>query len=284
MKNLKDFTPVIKTSDNLVQVPTFIQGNLKGTFMPEYEKARQKNKNFAFEAYSSQKDVLFGSNVFMTGLTNWVFAQAGANFRTPVPTDKIYQNIFPMIKDNFYLDLNAFDVWSEEPSNKKNKTLWQQVRELARENLGEIPKETFRVQGFYCIPNPSVNDYGVEIKPAKNFRIIESKNLNLPTGTNFNSIDSKGMVIEATNGKFTKYTLGNGLSRVGLGGDGDLGSCGDSLAYSDGYGRVVILDAEGVATKFSAKQHIETITNKYKLKINKAKEIRDKALSDLEKL
>jgi len=106
------------------------------------------------------------------------------------------------------------------------------------------------MQGFYCIPDKRKGgDYQARIEPAPNFKIIEDDKLNLQTGTKFNELDENGIVKPQDNGRFTKYALGNGVSRVYLGRGGDLGSDVSYLDGTDDSGRVVIVAAEGVARK-----------------------------------
>lgn len=241
--SLEDFIPVAKLPRDLIVVPSFIQGDLREAFLPAYEQARRGNNYFAFENGAGETGELRGSNVFMTGLANYVFAQAGAKLRTPVPTDDIYgkNGIFPMIENQLYSDLNAFDVWQTKPSYDKNKGIWTQLHELAEAELGRTPKGTFRIQGFYCLPSEGKNDYNIEIKPAENFKVIEDDKLDLPTGTKFNSLDENGIVVPDKQGKLTKYTLGNGVSRVFADSDGELCSDDDGLQDSDTDGREVVV-------------------------------------------
>lgn len=285
MRELSDLQPVRELPSTLVLVPTFITGTLEQLFSPEYEEARQGNDSFAFRGKDSGTSK--GSNVFNLGLANKVLADAGGKFRTPVPTDNVYRDIYPMIKDNFYADLNALDVWEEAPSYDRNIQIWEQVIELAKKQLkkqGESLRFPFRIQGFYCTPDSSEKGYGAKITPAGNFRVIQDDKLDFPSGTRFDSLEENGMIVPKENGKFTKYTLGNGVSRVCLDGYGDLDCDCDNLGGSYVNGRVVIVDAEGIAQKFSPDEYKRTIDEIYQFKIDKANAIRSKALSELEKL
>jgi len=249
MPRLNDFQPLVEKPETLIEVPTFIQGAHAQAFEPEFEKARKDNPYFAFKGIDNS-GVLKGSNVFSNGLANKLVSP---NFRIITPTDNIYQAIFPMIENNFYTDLNALDVWDEKPSYEKNTKIWQQIIKLAEKHLDRDVKFPFRIQGFYCIPNKrKAGDYQARIEPAPNFRIIEDDKLNLPTGTKFNELDEKGMVKPFDNGRFTKYTLKNGLSRVFLVSVGYLSSSDYDLGDTDDSGRVVVVSAEGVAQKLNS--------------------------------
>jgi len=282
MVKLSDFQPIRETPENLIQIPTFIKGALAQAFIPEYEKARKGKDNFAFKRVDNS-GVRKGSNVFNLGLANKVFANAGGKFRTPVPTDSVYQTIFPLVEDKFYTDLNALDVWGVEPSYERNLAIWRQVIKLAEQKKKDL-RFPFRIQGFCCVPDESEKGYGVKIEPADNLRIIQDDKLSLPTETRFNSLDENGMINPEDSGRFTKYTLGNGLSRVCLYGVGDLVSYGDLLADSYDYGRVVLVDAEGVAPNFSLKEYVQEIQKAHERKVAEATRIRDGALESLRKL
>lgn len=286
---IKDLTPIREISENLIVVPTFLTGKLKKEVLPEYGKEFGNNSYFDF--YDTDKEFIRGSNIFIVGGLNKILE--GSQFRTAVPTDNIYEAIFPMIKGNFYTDLNALDVWKAKPKYKKNNGIWRLANELAEEHLGKSPSGTFRIQGVYCVIDEDEEGYNARILPAKNFRIIspsdmpeyEGKNpLDLESGTKFDVLDQNGLIIPKRKGKFTKGTLGNGVSGVYLYGDGGLDSDGDGLAYSDDNGRVVVLDAEGVVPKFSAESYKIRIEESYKSKVSAAERIRKKALEDLAKL
>ncbi|MCX6749328.1 MAG: hypothetical protein NTW17_01110, partial [Candidatus Pacearchaeota archaeon] len=64
-------------------------------------------------------------------------------------------------------------------------------------------------------------------------------------------------------------TIDSGLSRLFLGRGLDLGSGGDSLAYSSGSGRVVVVSAEGGSQDF----------DKYLIKL---KQVRDEEVAKLD--
>ena len=245
MKTLKDFHPAREMPETLVRVPTFIQGALADAFLPEYERARKGNDYFAFCQGKGEAGELRGANVFSAGLTNKVLADAETGFRVIVPTDAVYKEIYPMIKDNFYTEFNALDIWEMQPEEEsKQLKIWKQAVALAESTQGKA-NFPFRIQGVYCLPDKRKEGYQARIIPAPNFRVIEDKKLSLPTGTKFNSLDENGMIVPDARGKFTKYTLGKGVSGVCLYGDGGFSSNSDSLGGSSGDGRVVAVDAEG---------------------------------------
>lgn len=282
MTKLSELQPMREMPENLIVVPTFLNGKLKDTVLPDYEKSFAGNSNFEF--YDTNKEDARGSNVFILGGLNNILENSG--FRMIVPTDNIYGKPFEMIKDKFYTDLNALDIRGKEPDYKKNNGIWQQAKNLIEEHEGRLNLPS-RIQGFYFELDETEKGYGVRIIPAKNFRVLQDDRLNLPSGTKFNSLDDIGMINplnEGEKGKHDWYSIDNSVSRVYLNRSGDLGSYYDYLASSNDDGRVVIVDAEGVAPKFSIENYKQDIEKAYKDKVNSAEEIRKNALEKLAKL
>ena len=278
--DIKDLQPIKGMPKNLIIVPTFLSGALKDAVIPAYLKSTKGNSNFSF--YDTDKESARGSSPIINGAVNCVLRDS--KFRTAVPTDNIYSTIFPMIEGNFYTDFNAFDVREMKHSYERNDTLWRRVIELAEEKQGSV-KFPFRMQGFYCILDKNEKKgYGFGILPANNFRIIEDERLNLPSGTRFNLLDENGIIVPDKKGKFDWYTINDGLSRVCMDGDGDLSSGYVSLVDSNVDGRVVVVNAEGVAPNFSATDYNSQIEKIYQEKITKTEEIKTNTLEALAKL
>jgi len=277
--DIKDLQPIKGMPKNLIIVPTFLSGALKDAVIPAYLESTKGNSNFSF--YDTDKESARGSSPIINGAVNCVLRDS--KFRTAVPTDNIYSTIFPMIEGNFYTDFNAFDVREMKHSYERNDTLWKRVIELAEEKQGSV-KFPFRMQGFYCILDKNEKGYGFGILPANNFRIIEDERLNLLSETRFNLLDENGIIVPDKKGKFNWYTIDDGLSRVCMDGVGVLSSGDGSLASSDDYGRVVVVNAKGVAPNFPAIDYNSQIEKIYQEKITKAEEIKTNALEALAKL
>ena len=280
--DIKDLQPIKEMPKNLIIVPTFLSGALKDAVIPAYLESTEGNSNFSF--YDTDKESARGSSPIINGAVNCVLRDS--KFRTAVPTDNIYSTIFPMIKDDFYTDFNAFDVREMKHSYERNDTLWRRVIELAEEKQGSV-KFPFRMQGFYCILDKNEKGYGFGILPANNFRIIEDERLNLLSETRFNLLDENGIIVPDKKGKFNWYTTidNDGLSRVCMNWNGGLGSWNDDLADSNGIGRVVVVNAEGrVAPNFSATDYNSQIEKIYQEKITKTEEIKTNTLEALAKL
>jgi len=275
---MKDLVPMIETPENLVIVPTFITGTLKRAFLPQHQAVAGDNPNFQF--YDTNQEHARGSNVFIVGGANQVLAP---NFRVAVPTDKVYKEIYPMIKNRFYADLNALDIKKDKPIKKRNQGLWKQAIKLAEAQLKRTPEYPFRIQGFCCVPDKRRKGYQARLEQAPNFRVIEDDKLDLPSETRFNLLDKNGVVVPDNHGTFKVYTRPDGVLRVCVNSNGTL-YAGDSLTDSDDGGRVVVVGAEGITQKFSPEDCITQIQTVAADKIRRAESIRNPALSELERL
>ena len=278
MKDISDFYPVVKgTGEIPLEVPAFLKGDFKDAVMPAYQELVKDNFSFKFNGDE-------GSNPFIVGALNYVLKNS--KFRMPVPTDNIFETIFPLIKNEFCTGLNAFDVREKKPDYKKDYNIWKQLNELAERKQGRA-NHPFRVQGVYCVPDETEEEDGVIIAPAKNFRVIEDKRLNLPSGERFNSLDELGMIKPEKNGK---YTWCGGYSHdimlgVYLTSRGALLSNHRYLTFFDDHSRVVIVNAEGaVVPKFSIEEYNTKVQDAYEKKVALAEDIKSKALEDLAKL
>lgn len=277
---LEEWRPISKAS-KVVHTPTFLQGApFEADFMKAYEELRQGNPNFVLDARH-------GSNVFAVGLANKVFEDAGEQFRTAVPTDNIYgeKGIFSMVEGKHYTDLNALDVRSQKPRYAENQRLWKQANELVEAIQGRVPSKAFRIQGFSIIPSEKGDDhYNALILPAKNFQVIEDDRL-VKGDYQFNKLDeTTGIPVPVNNGRYRFYTRKDGVSRVCLFSVGDLGSNSVDLACSIDDGRVVVMDAEGIAQKFSPEKYKQEIQQAYQERVKKAEQIRSSAMSELDNL
>lgn len=237
MINLNKYQPVREMSRNLVRVPGLITDNpgFLEDFTLAYNEVAQGNP------YLTRLQNGKGSNPLIGGLANKVLQ--GTGFRVATPTDDVYSGIFPLVEEKHYTDLNAFDVWGQKPNYTPNQAIWEDVINLARQQKGGDVEFPFRIQGFNVVPDESSGGiYQVRLEAAPNFRLIEDEKINLKGG--FNELDENGMIVQEEEGRFTRYAIGNGLSRVSLGYIGDLGSDYGNIVNSIGGGRVVLVGTD----------------------------------------
>ncbi len=191
MKRLLDLKPL--------EVPTFLEGDSEFVkeFFRVYEQAREGRTGLDISRG--------GSSPLITGLVNKVLE--GTGYRTPVPTDNVCEEIFPLITRKRYdTDLNVLDV---PQSVSRYAPLWQQAHKLAEDYLKTKPLGTFRIQGFYYTPSEGLS-------PAPNFRVIQSDILDIVAGASFDSLDENGLVVPFPGGKFEWSKDGKGLMGMHL--------------------------------------------------------------------
>jgi hypothetical protein len=120
---------------------------------------------------------------------------------------------------------------------------------LAKDLAGQMALKHFKVP-FVVIGleiKPDENSfYGLSFKTTDKTRTIEVSDLNHKNHQRkFKKINPDYSIEFEDNANRTLYTRDNGISRLYLNWDSDLGSRVGNLAGSDGIGRVVLVSAEG---------------------------------------
>ena len=106
-------------------------------------------------------------------------------------------------------------------------------------------KVPFVVIGLEIKPDEN-SFYGLSFKTTDKTRTIEVSDLNHKNHQRkFKKINPDYSIEFEDNANRTLYTRDNGISRLYLNWDSDLGSRVGNLAGSDGIGRVVLVSAEG---------------------------------------
>lgn len=148
-------------------------------------------------------------------------------------------DINPTFIKGFYTDFPSVVLRSSEPSREKNKY----VLENLVSQVGDR-KLRFSSENPLVITNPelvadtnSKNEYGLLLKIIDQTEV--KNDLRLAYANN-------NQKIPFGQSEKTVWTKKDGLSRLYVSGGGDVNSDGDGLAGSDGYGRVVLRDDEGV--------------------------------------
>ena len=194
-------------------IPQIVASLIQGKDAEKLYKAIQKDsQNFpddslGFLDYDSETQSIKGSNVPRAGQINRLVSESG--IRVAVPTDNVYDIIFPLIEGKFYTDFNALDVRGEHPVRIENTGLWKKAIELAEDSEGSV-KFPFRVQGFYVVPDKEA-ELGYSVVQAPNFKIIQDEKINSPTGTRFSSFDENGIIVPDKKGRFNYYSIKDGV-------------------------------------------------------------------------
>lgn len=142
----------------------------------------------------------------------------------------------------FYSDAPEIILRTETPSWKNNEHILKNlVKQVKKEKYEFSSENPLRISGLNLVKDKnSKNFYGLFLKIGNDTKITNDERF---------AYSNNGKEIPF--GKKTKgfYTKENGLSRCGLDRDWDLDLYYGDLADSSSDGRVVLVDAEGVALK-----------------------------------
>jgi len=129
----------------------------------------------------------------------------------------------------------------------------------------------------------SNSEFGLVYDLTDSAEIIDAPEL--VSNGKFNRFSDKGIPILDVKGKRTSYpTSGSRLSRFGLDDDGNAGSGWGNLLSSNDSGRVVVVDAEGVApAEIDTKRYISEIETKANEEVRRVEAIRNRAIAEINK-
>ncbi|MFH1482509.1 MAG: hypothetical protein ABIE46_03245 [Patescibacteria group bacterium] len=161
----------------------------------------------------------------------------------------------PNFTRGIYTDTTGLCLRTKIPSWEKNKQiLGYLIRQLKAEKINGAPID-FSSENPIILSNLELikdsnldNFYGIKLKIGDDTKIIYDKRFASGSGK-----------IKLGNVEKNLYTRKDGLSRVFLAGDSDVSSYGGYLQYSYSDGRVVVVNAVGVAPEI-----LETYYNKLK--------------------
>ena len=129
----------------------------------------------------------------------------------------------------------------------------------------------------------SNSELGLVYDLTDNAEVIDAPEL--VSNGKFNRFSDKGIPILDVKGKRTSYTTsGSRLSRFNLGNYGSALSSWDDLRDSLDRGRVVVVDAEGVApAKIDTKRYISEIETRANEEVRRVEAIRNRAIAEINK-
>lgn len=217
-------------------VPAFVQGEDAKDI---YDSI--KDLNLGWCDYDPKTKTLRGDNPFIEARIDSLVRPLG--LRVANLGDLGRPEIMRIVKGKYYSGTPALVLRSMKDSNTINLPLVKRVAELAEEKAGKL-KFPFMVKGF-----DSPESYSVV--PRDDFTVIYDERLDGKyDGKKFSDVDELGLPVFDKGGNRTWYARGEGLSGVYLDSDLGLYSRNDYLAYSDDYGRVVLVSEAN--QKFSA--------------------------------
>lgn len=230
------------------QIPKVLVAPIRGASAKEIYDKVLENLRVGIK-YDAGAEEIVGSTPFAVAGLNDVLENYGA--RTCNLKDLSSPEVMALAKGKYYIDSRNLIARTKTDSDyEKNNSLLKTLYELAEEKLGNV-KGPFMVEGFNFVLNPEDrNGYGLTLIKKPDFKIVQDERLDGKyNGKTFLSVDELGLPSFDKNGNKTWYARNNGLSRVFLYWDLDLNSGNGNLANSYDYGRVVALNAEGVAPK-----------------------------------
>ncbi|MBS3066388.1 hypothetical protein J4205_01070 [Candidatus Pacearchaeota archaeon] len=142
-----------------------------------------------------------------------------------------------------YEDVASVVLRSNGDSHNPNDLL---AKELAK-SIDRSFEHSYVLTGLKLKEDDN-SQYGLILVPGKNFEYFKAPELDhLNNQKKFSRVDERGIPIFEDNGSKTLYTRQDGLSRFFIYGYSYLFSYNWLLSDSDSDGRVVVVDAEGVA-------------------------------------
>ena len=254
--SLSEFQIVGKLPDNLVQTPTFLEGEFGRAVYERYQELRESvfsnNPNLRLKF---ENGVIIHSTPFDAILIDQILKEVQGKPRTPLPRHFEDQRILDMVNGEHYSDTRAFVLRNPKDSyNSRNEPLAEFLAEQQGVELSRLEREPVMLYGFTLQPWPEDRKgYGLRTTPNEEFTVHhDDRLLGKWNGYRFTKIDKIGFPIDLdrTKGHRTWYTRQDGLSGLCLGRNLDLNSNRGNLDNSNSDGRVVVV-SDAVAPKTS---------------------------------
>ena len=223
---------------------------LERDFLEEYQgRARADYKDADVLKVLREKDgTIIESNDYSVVLANQILRQVGLRTVTQADVEKILRNK-DLDLSEFYVDTALVLRSGDNPNEYLAKDLIEQLNK--RETPTFIAPTMIPLVGLDLRIDKNSSS-GLAFDVREDAEIIYDKILN-SDDKSFNSSDinfKTGLPKKLdASGNRRLWTRNSGLSRFYLGRDSNLDSDDSNLDNSNGNGRVVVTDAEGVATK-----------------------------------
>ena len=260
------------------EVPSFLEGNDTEIIYNSLDENVKRNIG-----YDEKTKTVLGSTPFLAARVDSMLRHLG--IRAATPADLGRKEIIEGIRREHYTDASALILRSMDDSYEENIFLIKRIAEEV-EKRNEKLELPVMITGFDVKPS---NDkgYGLDITAREDFKAIHDDRLEGKfNGQRFSEVDKIGLPIFNKKGKRTWVTRENGLSRLSLGGDLDLGSIDGRLALSDDAGRVVLFSGGATSQIFLSNYNagIEAGYKSREIKLLKAKEDLERLYREVGKL
>lgn len=279
MKTQKNSQLPVKEASPLIEIPEFIPqaGFLGGDDGKEIDREiGGKYEQSALQKDSYKGGVIKGSNPFYVVAVNELLRQNGLRTATPADLERVLKTNALYLRGH-YEDSALVLRSAEDPNAYLAKDLAKQIKQRTgkqRKMPVMIPLAGLELR------EDQNSDYGLAFNLTDDSEIIYAPILN-KGGGNFTSedINEKTGLPKRTKreGNRYLYTRDSGLSRLCLGGDLGLYSGNGDLAYSDVYGRVVVVSGEATSPENLQSELIEKVNSEYQAKLQELNSKRERA-------
>ncbi|MAG07527.1 hypothetical protein CMI46_01810 [Candidatus Pacearchaeota archaeon] len=229
------------------RLPCFLEGPIKEELKRVYPTIKsQYPDSKGLGDFNFDGNVVIGSNPLVVAAIYPLFRQIG--LRPAISADDRDGKISAMVKGNYYTDFSDLVVHSATPTREQNEGILRNLIDVTEDRMGSV-QFPFKVTGvtLESFLEDCKNGYGLKFVQTDDFDYVHDARLNKENRSRFDNVDEIGIPIFDEKGKRTWYSKQDGLSRLCLDGYLGLYSDDDSLSGSNRNGRVVLVDAEGVA-------------------------------------
>lgn len=232
-------------------IPSFVQGEDAKIIFEATEGIRT-----GIMDYGIQNKLFYGSTPFVAAKIDTLVRPLG--LRVANLKDMSRPEVMGIVKGRHYSDTPTFVVRSASDSNNRNLPILNRLMQEAEIRNVALP---FMVTGFDVIQDGSHEGYGLMFVPRDDFAVVNDERLDAKYhGKKFTNADEIGLPNFDENGSRTWYARNQGVSRLCLDWNLNLGSDDEDLADSGGSGRVVLVSggatAQNLMQEYRAKQKV----------------------------
>ena len=226
-------------------IPSFVYGKDAELIYNEIRKTIVKGV-----WYDNDSKIMKGSNTFLAARADSIMRPLG--IRAATLADLSRPEIIEMIRGEHYSDIPAIVFRTMKDRYEPNNLLIKKLAPQIEEKIGRLELPVL-VTGFDVALSEDKEGHGLNIIPREDFAVLHDERLaGKYNGETFLETDEMGLP-KFGKGNRTWYARKEGLSRLCLGGDLDLGSDNGGLADSDVSGRVVLVAREAACAEKKAK-------------------------------
>ena len=252
-------------------IPSFVSG-------PDAQAVYELVKTLGSVGYDPQSRTMWGSNLPVAASLDTKLRELGIG-RVATLRDLSRPEVMEMIRDRFYTDSPTLVLRTTEDTYSPNNAVIQGLLPHIEQKQGAL-KLPVMITGFDAVPTKRKEGYQFDIVPRDDFAVVHDARLaGSYDGKTFSEVDELGLPNFDKKGNRTLYTR-NGLSRLYLNRNLNLGSYDEDLADSFEGGRVVVIRGEADGADLLNKYMAE-VNAKYQRQKSELSQRRDQALEIL---